>query len=355
MAEGAVATSPIVETWDLSKTFRSRPHDEWRTWVEAAIDAVKDCVAPPFEKTVVDGVTLTIERGEFFGIVGSNGAGKTTLLKLLSCLLFPDRGDGRVNGYDLRRQPTAVRASVGIAPAGGFLGILWQLTAWENLLFRARLAGLSAVDARARARYVLDRLEVADKAHEYSWNWSAGERQKFSLAMTFVVRTPLVLLDEPTSHLDPRVSRLIRDFVKNELNRQNGQTILMSTHYLEEADLLCDRVALLHRGRILACDAPANLKRASGLEQILELRVTHYTPQIGERVKVRCGLVEIGEQFEDVVTGQARLRPQWSDGVRDIAWLRQELASEGVDVRAIRSVEPSLDDVCFHLTREKIQ
>jgi ABC-2 type transport system ATP-binding protein len=304
---------------------------------------------------VVDRASLSIERGEFFGIIGSNGAGKTTFLKLLSCLLYPDGGGGSVNGYDLLKERTDVRRSVVLAKAGGWLGMLWQLTGRENLLFRARMCGLSSTEAEKRADYVLEKLEIAHKAHEYSWNWSAGESQKFSLAMTFIARTPLVIMDEPTSHLDPRTSRLVRQFVKDELNRRNGQTVIMSTHYLEEAELLCDRVAILHEGRVLACDSPSGLKRTYVPERIVEVKAENYTPKIGERVKGRCNIAQLLEHFEDITTGHVRLRPKWATSPSDPEPLRRELEAEGVKVISIKSVEPTLDDVYFSLTKEKLK
>jgi ABC-2 type transport system ATP-binding protein len=203
---------------------------------------------------------------------------------------------------------------------------------------------------------VLERLEIAHKADEYSWNWSAGERQKFGLAMTFITRTPLVLLDEPTSHLDPRTARLIREFVKEDLNRRNGQTVLMSTHYLEEADQMCDRVAILRAGRLLACDNPAALKRAHVPDSILELRVAGYAPEVGQDLKARCGLAELLEHFEDVATGHAQLRPKWPDGAPpDPDALGRALEARGVAVLATERAAPTLDDVYFHLAREQVK
>lgn len=120
-----------------------------------------------------------------------------------------------------------------------------------------------------------------------------GESQKFNLAMTFMARTPLVILDEPISHLDPSTARLIRDFVKEELNRRNGQTVIVSTHYLEEADLLCNRVAVLHQGRLLACDTLARLKQTYLPERIVEVRAANYTAEIGARIKEICGLSDL--------------------------------------------------------------
>jgi ABC-2 type transport system ATP-binding protein len=340
--------SLAVHTWALTKTFRGHPPREDHAWTDALIEGVGRLFRPPERKTVVDRVDLAVEAGEFFGVIGSNGAGKTTLLKLLSGLLYPDAGGGAVNGYDLRRERSSVRRSVVIARSG--LTALWQLNGRENLLFRARMCGLSGPEAAERADYVLERLELTHKAYDYSWNWSAGEFQKFSLALTFIARTPLVLLDEPTSHLDPRTARLIRDFVTEELNRQNGQTILMSTHYLEEADMLCQRVAVLHRGRILACDTPSNLKRAHAPDRLIEVRVGGYTADMGAAVRRQCGLAHLAEHFEDVATGQALLHPRWAGAPPDPEALRRAIEAAGGRVLSVNRVEPGLEDVYFTLT-----
>jgi ABC-type multidrug transport system ATPase subunit len=133
-----VGAALAVETWDLTKTFRGRWPDDNLTWADAIVHGVKCLLRPPDVRTVVDRISLAVKAGEFFGIIGANGAGKTTLLKLLACLVYPDAGGGRVNGHDLRRERTAVRRSVGVAPAASYMGMLWQLTARENLLCRAR-------------------------------------------------------------------------------------------------------------------------------------------------------------------------------------------------------------------------
>jgi ABC-2 type transport system ATP-binding protein len=343
-----------VETDNLTKTFRGPPPDDGRNWLANLTDAARHLVRPLESKRVVDSVSLQVEEGEFFGIIGSNGAGKTTFLKLLACLLYPDEGDGRVNGFDLRRQRLEVRGAVALAKAGGWLGTLWQLNGLQNLLFRSQLCGLPAAEARRRADYVLERLELADKALDYSWNWSAGESQKFNLALTFVARTPIVILDEPTSHLDPRTARQIRDFVRDELNRGNGQTVIMSTHYLEEADQMCGRVAVLHQGKILACDTPRRLKAEHAPQRIVELRVRGYTADICRRVRQHCGLSELIDHFEDLATGQARLRPRFEGETSDPAGVESALRAEGVEVLGRDDVAPTLDDVYLELSREKL-
>lgn len=343
----------IVETDDLTKVYRGEPPPESRSWPDAIVDLAKRAWKRPDERAVVDGVSLEVRQGELFGIVGSNGAGKTTFLKLLSCLVYPDRGGATVNGNDLERQRSDARRSVVIAKAGGWMSCLWQLNGRENLLFRARMCGLSDREANRRADHILERLELTHKAHEYSWSWSAGELQRFSLGLCFVARTPLVMLDEPTSHLDPHVARLIREFIREDLSRAHGQTVIMSTHYLEEADQLCDRVAVFYKGGVAACDSPSALRARYAPDRIPELWVTRYRASVGEEIRQRLGLAELIEHFEDVATGRARLRPKWHER-SDTEALRAELVDLGTTVLDVREVDPTLDDVYFRLCREKV-
>lgn len=349
------ATAPelVVQTWGLTKHFNGRGDGD-RSWLGAVLGGAQRLFASPRRRTVVENIELNVRRGEFFGLVGPNGAGKTTLLKLLACLLYPDAGGGQVNGFDLQRQRMAVRRSITTSRAQGWLGLLWQLNGRENLLFRARMCGIEAREAAARVDYILERLNLERQARRYSWELSAGETQKFNLAATFIARAPVVLLDEPTSHLDPQVAREIRQFVKEDLNQGQGQTIILTTHYLEEADLLCDRVALMHGGRLLACDTPAALKQRYAPETRLEIRARNYTPESGARVRAECGLVELLEQFEDLATGQVRLKPVTAAGAAplDEAALRRALAAEGVIVTALRPAPPTLDDVYVQLMQE---
>ena len=343
----------VVETENLTKIYRGNQPDDGRSWGDALVDLAKRAWRRPEEKAVVDGVSVDVRAGELFGIVGSNGAGKTTFLKLLSCLVYPDHGQAVVNGYDLVRQRSAVRRSVVIAKAGGWMSCLWQLSGRENLLFRARMCGLSGKEAARRADYVLERLELEHQAAGHSWSWSAGELQRFSLGLCFIARTPLVMLDEPTSHLDPHVARLIREFIREDLSREGGQTVMMSTHYLEEADQLCDRVAIFFKGRVLACDSPSVLRARYAADSIPELWVSGYRASLGEQIRESLGLAELIEHFEDVASGRARLRPKWG-GHPEPDRLRSALEAQCVTVLEVRDVEPTLDDVYFRLCREKV-
>ncbi|MGH9823288.1 MAG: ABC transporter ATP-binding protein [Blastocatellia bacterium] len=344
-----------IETFGLTKSYRGGPGGDQVPWIMAAAAAVVSRVRRPQSHTVVDNVSLSVRPGEMFGVLGSNGAGKTTLLKMLSCLLLPDKGDGQVNGYNLRKDRMAIRKSVAISKAQGGLGLLWQLNGRDNLLFRARLSGRPGKDARIAVDGVLDRLDLARKARSYSWELSSGEVQKFNLAATFISQAPIVLLDEPTSHLDPRTANDVRKFIKQDMNGLNEQTVLMSTHYLEEADVLCDRVAIILNGKVVACDTPASLKTKCAEQEIVEIRAANYSSEIGDQVKQGCGLSELIERFEDLTAGQVRLRPKWENGPRDTDGLCARLTANGVRVTSCRRVTPTLDDVYYQLTKEKVK
>jgi ABC-2 type transport system ATP-binding protein len=253
-----------------------------RDWARAVVAAARDlCRLRATRKTVLDGVSLEVRPGELFGLLGPNGAGKSTLIKLLTCLLYPDAGNGWVHGFDIRRQRRRVKSAISLVTAGGWLGTIFYLSLRENLEFYARLGGLPDALARSRIDEALERLEITDKAAEHPWSLSAGQLQKMNLARVSLIRTPVVFLDEPTSHLDPRASRTIRAFVRDVLNRQLGQTVFMSTHDLQEAESMCHRVAILDRGRLVALDTLASLKRElqgetaveSSLEEVFVHRV----------------------------------------------------------------------------------
>ena len=342
-----------VEVDSLRKVYRGKPVDFQAAWTEALLHALKNRLKGEV-KTALDGIDLEIRTGEFFGIIGSNGAGKTTLLKLLSCLIYPDGGTARVNGFDIRKQRMAARRSTIVIKAQGWLGMLWQLTGRQNLLFQAKMCGLPASEAAAKVDQVLSALEVEEKANDYSWNWSAGEQQKFNLAMSMVARTPIVLFDEPTAHLDPHIAGQVRRFMKEWINGSNGQTVIMSSHYLEEADLLCDRVAILDEGKIIACDAPASLTQRYCKNEIHEVWVENFSSDLIAPLKEKAGIQEILEHYEDSSAGKARLRVYWKDAKPEMHALLRGLEEQGVRTRKTALAKPSLDDVYFHLTKGKI-
>jgi ABC-2 type transport system ATP-binding protein len=220
----------------------------------------------------VDEVSFDVARGEIFGVLGPNGSGKSTLIRLVATLLLPDEGEVRVFGHDVVRQPMQVRRMLNrVSVEAAFFK---KLSPLENLMYGARLYGLEAGEARARIGHTLDRLGLERRTFDEPMEqMSRGMQQKVAIARALLSRPALLLLDEPTTGLDPRSKREVQAFIQ-EQRREAGTTILLTTHDMVEADGLCDRIAILEGGRIAALDTPQGLKRhaadGAGHEPTLE-------------------------------------------------------------------------------------
>jgi ABC-2 type transport system ATP-binding protein len=219
----------------------------------------------------VDGIDLRIEIGEVFGVLGPNGAGKTTTLRMLATLLLPTSGEVRVLGYDVVAQPREVRRRLG-AVLSGERSLYWKLTARENLEYFAALFHIPRRVARGRIDAILAAVRLSDRADDYVERFSTGMRQRLVLARALLPDPPLLLVDEPTVGLDPQAATDMRDRIRQL--RADGRTVLLTTHYMEEADQLCDRIAIIDHGRIVALGTPTELKRSLRAEQVLRLRAT---------------------------------------------------------------------------------
>lgn len=209
------------------------------------------------EIVAVDAVTLTLDRGRVLGLLGPNGAGKTTLLRIICALLAPSAGKVEVLGYDPRTHPRALRARLG-AVLGGERAVYWRLSGHENLLYGAALHGLDAKVARARATELLRWVGLTDRAHDLVEEYSSGMRLRLGIARALMHDPPLLVLDEPTSGLDPHGARAIGAMLR-DLCRDGRRSVVLATHNMVEAERLCDVVAVLDRGRMVACDAPATI------------------------------------------------------------------------------------------------
>jgi daunorubicin resistance ABC transporter ATP-binding subunit len=289
----------------------------------------------------LDGVDLVVEAGTVLGLLGPNGAGKTTLVRVLATLLRPDAGRAEVLGHDVIADPLAVRRRIGMASQ--FAAVDEELTGRENVEMVGRLYRLTPAEARARSAEILERLGLTDIADRRVATYSGGMRRRLDLGASLVGRPPVILLDEPTTGLDPR-TRTELWAVVDELRRE-GTTVLLTTQYLDEADRLAQRIAVVDHGRIVADGTAAELKATIGAE-VLVLRVADPARTADAAAEV-ADLATLDEPQVDVAAGEVRLAVA-SPGASAEAVRR--LDARRLPLAAVQLEQPSLDDVFLTLT-----
>jgi ABC-2 type transport system ATP-binding protein len=300
----------------LARTFRTR---------RGAVEAVA-------------GVDLDVADGELVGFLGPNGAGKTTTLRMLTTLLTPTAGTATVAGHDLRTDPAGVRARIGYVGQAGGAGPDCRVR--DELVLQGRLYGLDAAEAARRAGDLLERLDLADAATRVVQTLSGGQRRRLDVALGLVHRPALLFLDEPSTGLDPQSRANLWGHVR-DLRARHGTTLFLTTHYLDEADALCDRVLVIDRGRIVAGGTPDELKRrVSG--DLVVVGAEH-----PERVAELAG--RLPGSSELVVEGRA-VRFRTADGAAVLPALLRALDADAVAATSVEVRRPSLDDVFLELT-----
>ena len=208
----------------------------------------------------VNGVSFTINRQEIFGLLGPNGAGKTTTIRMLSTVLEPDRGDVTIGGHSVRHDATAVHRIIGVSPQE--LALYEDLSSLDNLVFFGRMVGLSGKEATKQARDYLELIGLAERSKERVSKFSGGMKRRLNLAIGLMGHPEMLFMDEPTVGIDPQSRNKIFEIIEGL--RENGLTILYTTHYMEEANRLCDRIAIMDGGKIIAMDTPLNLRAQIG-------------------------------------------------------------------------------------------
>jgi daunorubicin resistance ABC transporter ATP-binding subunit len=289
------------------------------------------------------GVDLAVERGTVLGLLGRNGAGKTTLVRILATLLVPDAGRVRVAGADVVRRAQVVRSLIGFA--GQSSAVDETLTGRENLQLVGRLYGLRRSQARTRADETLERLSLTEAADRLVRTYSGGMRRRLDLGASLVGHPIVLLMDEPTTGLDPRTRVELWTFIE-DLVRQ-GTTVLLTTQYLEEADRLADRIAVIERGRVIAAGTPDELKQHIGGD-VLEVRATN-SGDVERLVGLLDGLGS-GAPVADL-RGQRVTLPT-SERVQTLLAVARRIEECGIAVDDLGVRRPSLDDVFLNLTRQ---
>ena len=293
----------------------------------------------------LDGLDLRVEAGTVFGLLGPNGAGKTTLVRVLATLLRPTAGRASVLGYDVVADSLAVRRRIGLA--GQFAAVDGELTGRENVEMVGRLYRLSAAEARVRAGELLERLGLAEAADRPVSTYSGGMRRRLDLGATLTGRPPVILLDEPTSGLDPRTRQELWSTV-DELRRE-GTTVLLTTQYLEEADRLAQRIAVVDRGHVVAEGTASELKATVGSD-VLAVRIA----DPASAADAAAMLADLSAGDEPLVDAAGEIRLAVADPEASAEAVRR-LDARGLPIAAVELQQPSLDDVFLTLTGRRAE
>lgn len=296
--------------------------------------------------TAVNNVSISVRQGELFGLLGPNGAGKTTFIKMLSTLAEPSSGRASVWGLDVQRDAPSVRQNIGVV----FQDITLddRLTARENLDLHGRLYGLNSKLRKKRVEEVLSLVELTDRADSIVRAYSGGMMRRLEIARGFMHRPHVLFLDEPTLGLDPQTRTHVWEYIKT-LIREEGMTIVLTTHYMEEADHLCSRIAIIDHGNIVALDEPRTLKNMLGGDVIiLELENSTDIERLCAIYK-NSGFAEIISRKDNEVFITTR------DGERQIPHVLDIASSSGISILSVSLHKPTLDDVFLHYTGRTIR
>ncbi|MGW0431631.1 ATP-binding cassette domain-containing protein [Micromonospora sp. NPDC003197] len=316
----------MIETRGLRKSFRSRQGKEKKT-----VDAVR-------------GVDLTVAEGEIFGFLGPNGAGKTTTLRMLATLIEPDGGEAIVAGANLRTDPAEVRRRIGYVAQGGST---WdESTAREELVLQARMYGIGKAEAQRRAVASLAAFQLTEYADRKCKTYSGGQRRRVDIALGIIHQPKIVFLDEPTTGLDPQSRAHMWDEIRRL--RADGMTVFITTHYLDEADALCDRIAIMDHGEIVAEGTPAELKREISGDVVL-VGIDGSTPQAAQLLDSQDYVTKLETPDE------GGLRLYVDEGATAIPQILRVLDGAGLPLRSIELHRPSLDDVFLTKTGRSLR
>jgi ABC-2 type transport system ATP-binding protein len=295
------------------------------------------------EVVAIDDLSLAVERGELFGLLGPNGAGKTTTVKILATLLMPTSGTARVLGHDVVREANAIRARIGFI-FGGERGLYWRLSGIDNLRYFASLYHMDPDVTRRRIPALLEQVGLQDRGQERVEGYSRGMKQRLHIARALLHDPEILFLDEPTLGLDPVGARDLRQMIADL--QEAGKTILLTTHYMFEADLLCQRIAVINKGHIIAQGSPQTLKGLVQDLSVIEIEVYGVADEVLERLRAQPYVDTVVTEARDQRQALLIQSPQGSEVVSRI--LR---VLDGVQVDKVTVREPTLEDAYVRLVK----
>ena len=313
----------------------------------------KEFFLSPFRKKLIPalkGINLKIKKGEFFGLLGPNGAGKTTLIKILATLVLPTSGKAFVSGYDVEKEGNLVRKAIGYAVSEE-RSSYWRLTGRQNLEFFAALNNLKGSQAKKRTEEVIELTGLKDDADRTFKDYSTGMKQKLGIARGLLTDPQVLFLDEPTKSLDPNTARNLRDFIKNEIVRKRGKTVLFATHNLSEAESLCDRIAIIDKGIIKACDSIDEIRKLFLRKPKYIIKFEKIEPKIIETLKSLSFIKDIkipAPSLQEEDSCEIEL-----DGVEDgISKILKNLIPLDIKMSAFYPLKPSLEEIFSQITEK---
>jgi ABC-2 type transport system ATP-binding protein len=321
--------SKVIVVEDLQKTYKPKGRKQ------------------TLQVKAVDGISFEIERGEFFGLLGPNGAGKTTTIGILTTRVIPTGGRALVDDIDVRRDPVAVKRRIGVCPQVNNLDR--SLTGRENLVFHAEYFGVPKRVREDRAQELLERFQLAERADEKPTVYSGGMAQRLKIARALMHDPAILFLDEPTTGLDPQARRAIWDLLR-ELNAK-GQTIFLTTHYMDEADQLCERIAIMDKGKVLEMGTPAKLKAGVPGGYLIALQVQSVDGAIdslASALPALAGVVDVKVQDNTI-----RIYADKAEGL--LASAMRVAGERGAIVTDAHVSEPSLENLFLHLTGRSLR
>lgn len=300
---------------------------------------IKDLYKSFGEVRAVQGVSFEVKKGEIFSLLGPNGAGKTTILSMLACLLHPDQGDASILGHSLRKDPMGVKSVLGVVPQE--IALYEDLSARENLTFWAKMYGLRGADLKQRVEEVLEVIGLADRARDYIKKYSGGMKRRVNIGVALLHKPQVILMDEPTVGIDPQSRRSILDSVM--ALKQQGTTVLYTTHYMEEARELSDHIAIMDHGKLIAAGTNTELVRIVGEMDRITLTVNTEGSRVVDAWKAVRGVQKVSSE-------DGTLSVLADDSNQVLPRLFEAAASSGIRITSVAILEPNLEAVFLQLT-----